>query len=475
MIASKLFKSTALYGILNFLPLGSRFLLFPLFVNYLTPFDFGLIGLHASVANLMTILISFGLDSAYTRFYFDYEDNQKSARAYLSTIFILVLVIGASLGLLLFLVGDLIFSGVFNDDSYAFNPFGIYAYIFGFGVSLNAIILIHLRNREEPVKYFLFSASVFLLMISLECLIVFGENPSAEKVLLARVIGLIAPSFLFWVFTFYKGFTFNIKLLSGSFTYALPVFVYTLLGFTYLYFDRILVGNMLTVEKLSIYTAALMIASVLELSLHAIDLAITPTLFRFYKKDEFTPARKLLNSVGSFVYLLAAAILILSPIFIKYFMPEFYQPAIRMIPIFLIGYVFRFLFGAINKELYFFKKVKKIPLINFAAGAALIVSSVLLVPTYGLIGAAWAMVISRFATVLLSIIIIKVDLGDSFRFTKMYRNAVVVICIFLLPIVYPHFIITYGVFYISAFIVVLLFVSSFFNKNGRIKSLIKNN
>ena len=359
MIGSKLFKSTALYGILNFLPLGSRFLLFPLFVNYLTPTDFGLIGLHASVANLMTILITLGLDSAYTRFYFDYEENTRSSKDYLSTIFILVLGIGACLGVVLFFTGEIIFATVFESESYSFYPYGIYAYVFGFGVSLNAIVLINLRNREEPVKYFLFSVSVFVLMIVLECLVVFGDNPTAENVLAARVVGLVAPSAIFWFFAFRNSFRLKWNLLKESMRYALPVFVYTLLGFTYLYFDRILVGNFLTVEKLSIYTAALMIASVLELSLHAIDLAITPTLFRLYKKEAFLDARKLLNAIGYFVYLLASVILVLSPIFIENFVPTYYNPAIGMIPIFLIGYVFRFLFGAINKELYYHKKGEK--------------------------------------------------------------------------------------------------------------------
>lgn len=474
MINSKLFKSTALYGILNFLPLGSRFLLFPVFVNFLTPFDFGLIGLHASVANLMTILISMGLDSAYTRFYFDFEGDPTKSRQYLSTTFITVTLVGAFIGLLLFFTGDLIFSNVFKDDSYSFNPYGIYAYAFGFGVGLNAIILIYFRNKEEPVKYFIFSVSVFLLMIGLECVVVFGESPSADKVLQARVIGLLAPSILFWIFTFRNGFSFNGGLLKGSFKYAAPVFIYTLLGFTYLYFDRILVGNMLTVEKLSIYTAAIMIASVMELSLHAIDLAITPSLFRFYKKGEFRLARKLLNSVGFFVYLLAAVILLLSPIFINQYTPAYYQPAILMIPVFLIGYVFRFLFGAINKELYYFKKVKKIPLINLTAGTGLILSSLFLIPTYGLIGAAWAMVISRFATVVVSVIILRIDLGNSFRLMKIYQNAVIVISTLLLPILYPHFIYEYGGFYISAFLIVLFFISMIASRKKQINSLIKS-
>lgn len=473
MIASNLFKSTALYGILNFLPLGSRFLLFPIFVNFLTPFDFGLIGLHASVANFLTILISAGLDSAYTRFYFDFEGNKQKSRKYLSTIFISVALIGALIGLLLFSLGDSIFSTVFSDNSYSFSPYGVYAYVFGFGVSLNAIILIYLRNREEPVKYFLFSVSVFLLMIVLECMVVFGESPNAEKVLLARVAGLLLPSLLFWIFTFKKGFGFEAHLLKGSVRYAFPVFIYTLLGFTYLYFDRILVSNMLTVEKLSIYTTALMIASVMELSLHAIDLAITPSLFRFYKNQEFKRARKLLNSVGFFVYLLAAFILFLSPIFILKFTPGFYQPAILMIPIFLIGYVFRFLFGAINKELYFFKKVKKIPIVNFIAGLALVLTSLLLIPSYGLIGAAWAMVISRVATVVVSVIIINADLGKSFRFMKIYQHALLIIIILVLPIVHPHFIFEYGAFYLSGSLIMLHFILMVVKNKKLLKSFVK--
>ena len=458
MISSKLFKSTALYGFLNFLPLGSRFLLFPFFVNFLTPFDFGLIGFHASVANLMTILILLGLDSAYARCYFDYESEAKKSNEYLSTIFISVLLIGTLLGLILFFAGDFIFSQMFQDTKYTFHPYGIYAYIFGFGGSLNAIILIYFRNREDFINYFLLSSSVFFLMIGLECMTVFGQKPSAQKVLLSRVIGLLIPSLLFWIFTFRKGLIFKMGLLKESFVYAAPVFVYTLLGFIYLYFDRILVGNMLTMEKLSIYTVALLIASVMELSLHAIDVAIIPDLFGFYKKNEFKQARKLLNTVGLFGYFLMAFLLVLSPVFIKKFTPEYYQPAILIIPIFLIGYVFRYLFGAIDKELHYLKKVKKIPLINFTAGVVFVLSSTVLIPSWNLKGAAWAMVISRISTVIVAILIINKDMRMPVGFLKIYRNAIFVIVILLLPIIRPHFIWEYGSFYISAFLIILFFI-----------------
>jgi O-antigen/teichoic acid export membrane protein len=278
---SKVIKSLGVYGVLSFLPLASRFFLFPIFVNYLQPYDYGILGLHATIANLMTIVISCGLDSAFSRFYFDHDHHAKEIRDYFSTILILIFGIGFLFGGVLLIVGQSIYSVVFEDTNYTFFPYGIYSYLFAFGTSINAIILTYFRNKEQPFKYLLFAGSAFVLMIILEIVTVFYVEASADAVLIARLLGLFIPSIIVWVTLFSKfGITFRFLYLKKSFAYARPVFIYLLLGFVYLNYDRILVGNLLSISQLAIYSVAITIASVLEIFLQAIDMAILPTLYR---------------------------------------------------------------------------------------------------------------------------------------------------------------------------------------------------
>lgn len=447
-------KSSAIYGILNFLPLASRFFLFPIFVNFLTPFDYGILGLHASVANLMTIIISSGLDSSFSRFYFDYEDSKHELRKYLSTILITISFLGLVVGVIILGVGDQIFRLVFVDDRYTFYPYGIYAYAFAFGTAINAVILIYFRNKEEPIKYLIFTLSTFLLMIAFETYSIFYIQASAENVLIARISGLLLPSIILWISIALKGVYFKKEFLVPAFKYAFPVLVYLLLGFAYLQYDRILVGNLLSIAQLGIYNVAVTIASVLELAMQALDMAVLPTVFRLYKSDEIDKINKIFRYIGYVTLALTSLILIATPYFITEYTPAFYQGTIRLIPLFLIGYLLRFYVNSLNKPLYYFKKLKGLPLVNLAAGVVIILGNLILIPEIGLTGAAISMVLSRLIMVPLIVRLSLKDVGFVHQLGRM--NLLIILSSLILvfcAIEFDLIGLPYSSMYIGAFLI----------------------
>ncbi|MEQ9232057.1 MAG: oligosaccharide flippase family protein, partial [Cyclobacteriaceae bacterium] len=395
MNAKKLLTSSAIYGILNFLPLASRFFLFPIFVNFLNPFDFGIIGLHATIASFMTILISGGLDSAFSRYYFDYEKDPRQLDQFFKTILVMVFIGGLALGAILMLIGRPVYSLLFEDGRYTFFPYGVYSYLMAFGTSINAIILIYFRNKEQPINYLIFSGSCFLLMVLFETYAIFELSPDADTVLIARLLGLFIPSLVFWFLTIRTGLYFDWLRLKPAFKFGFPIFIYLLLGFFYLNYDRILVSNLLSIGQLSVYNAAITIAAILEISLQAIDMAILPTIYRWYSASEHEKINRLLRYMGLFTLGLISIILVASPSFITKYTPPFYAEALALIPIFIIGYIGRYYLGVMNKPLYFHKKVNQLPLVNIAAGAVLIAGNLLLIPVIGLLGAAISMALSR--------------------------------------------------------------------------------
>ena len=71
-------------GVQSFL----SFLLLPLYTNYLSPHDFGIVNVVNSVAGLLGLIYIMGMTGSISRLYFEYRDDLDKLRSFISTIFL---------------------------------------------------------------------------------------------------------------------------------------------------------------------------------------------------------------------------------------------------------------------------------------------------------------------------------------------------------------------------------------------------
>ena len=71
----RLGRHSAIYGLGGLVSRILAVLLLPLYTNYLTPSDYGQIETLLALTTVMTIILRFGISSAFFRFYFDVEDD----------------------------------------------------------------------------------------------------------------------------------------------------------------------------------------------------------------------------------------------------------------------------------------------------------------------------------------------------------------------------------------------------------------
>ena len=67
------FKTALLFGILSVLKSGVSLLLLPIFVNYLSPEDYGVVSLVIIYSTIVAVVGSLGLKSALYTFFFDFN------------------------------------------------------------------------------------------------------------------------------------------------------------------------------------------------------------------------------------------------------------------------------------------------------------------------------------------------------------------------------------------------------------------
>ena len=120
----RLVGGTLNYGVGQALPQLLRFLLLPIFTLYLTPADYGVLGLAGSFGTLMVQFMRLGVPGAVTRFYYDHREG-RSLTDYVTTIAIFLLGSSAVIGLATLLIGPWLFERLIPGLS--FFPFGLLA------------------------------------------------------------------------------------------------------------------------------------------------------------------------------------------------------------------------------------------------------------------------------------------------------------------------------------------------------------
>ena len=90
----ELSKNLAVYGVGDVAIQIVSFLLVPVYVRYLSPADYGILGLLGGVEAAAKLFFRWGLDGSFMRFWYDCED-QPARQRLASTIFFFLLAINA--------------------------------------------------------------------------------------------------------------------------------------------------------------------------------------------------------------------------------------------------------------------------------------------------------------------------------------------------------------------------------------------
>ncbi len=470
MKLKQLIKSSAVYGILNFLPLASRFFLFPIFVNILSPYDYGILGLHATMMQFFFIFILMGLDNTFARYYYDFNNEKDQLASLFSTMLLSVLFLGIIIITAFQIFGTFIYSIVFTDEGYSFLPFGNYSLISAFLRSISAIILVFLRNENNLKQYFILAGGSFLLSLLFETITIFFISADAESVLAARNLGLSVFS-LFFCFKYLIKFRFKFDAthLRKTIRYTFSFVPYTLLGFGYLYLDRIMIENLLSIERLAIYGVAFTIASVMETFINALDQAIVPEVFGLLKdgKSKNTgEINQILKISAVLVILVACIILALSPLFIHNFVPATYLEALTYIPLFIIAFSVRFYYGLYSKFIFYYPQATRfLPIINLTATVTTFLNLVF-IPELNLFGAAIVMILTRLSLLPIAMYLERKFVKFDFSLGKTNIGFFIITILCLIMSLSPDDVEFKWLIFLAPFCIIITLLISAFVKGG---------
>ena len=385
---------------------GIAFFLLPIYTFYLTPADYGILGITSSLSSFLSIFLTFSLGAAASRFYYAHNKDEIYAKRLYGTIVSVVLINSVIFGTIFILCHKwLIDPFIGNIDFYP------YIFIGFLNIIITPLYLYfqeYLQARQEGTHFGINSMCFFILNITLTII--------ALKVLHLGVVGVLLSnlitSFVFFIYAvilFVRKLDIRVdkKILKNSLSYSFPLVPHALANWSNGTLDRLLINGLKSESDAGLYNLGQQYSSVMNTIGNAINQAYTPWFFEKVNYGE-QGVKQIIKTAEAIVCLLAFVSVIMS-LFSKELLDlmitnSAYDGVWKIIPLLVSAYLFHGLyFFFVN--LLFLKDTKLVFTITVVTLGVNIGANLFLIYRYGYIGSAFAFFLTYLTQSILSLIV----------------------------------------------------------------------
>jgi len=423
----KLARQTAIYGLSSIVGRLINYFLVPLYTRIFLPAEYGIVTELYAYASFLMIMCTFGMETTFFRFAESREDQDAVYASSLLPV--------AAVNLAFIALG--IFGSAFCAERLHYHNHSEYIVYFVLIVGLDAIVSIpfaRLRQQHRALKFAVLKLANILINIFcnffflLLCpyLVRHGHqlptwlyHPSGGVgyVFFSNMIASAATLLILWRELFGIRLRFDRVLFKEMLFYALPLLVAGLAGMVNETLDRILLRFLLVVppgggeasryvmSQIGIYGANYKVSILMTLFIQTFRYAAEPFFFAHAKekgsKDTFSQVMTWFVLFGLAIFLGV----MLNIEIIKHFIGRKFYPGIGIVPILLLANLF---LGIIFNLSIWYKlnnMTKYGAYITVFGAVVTIAANVILIPSLGYAGAAWATFICYLLMMVLSYVL----------------------------------------------------------------------
>lgn len=391
-ILKRFARGSLTYGLGGFLKRGLGFLLIPIYTNYLTPAEYGIVGVVLALFSAFTVVFGLGLRGAVTRQYFEHADEPRRLRRYLGSVYTFFLLYGALGAGLLTVFGRPLVEKLLTSMPFApFVPLSLWAAFFSAAAGL---ILSLYRAREEAARYV--TVEILSGLFLLAGIVVFVVMRDAGAVGQAQGLfwGSLATFILATALIMRESRPgLDPEMVRSAVAFGAPLMVHLLAGWALLAADRLILARQVTLADLGVYTLGYQLGMIVGAVASALNAAWTPIFYDTARNhEEASGLLGQLASVNLSLSIGAALVVIL-------FAPELvailggdveYRRAVGVIPIIALGYTLQGMYFVVVTPIFYAQRTVLLPPLTVAAAGLNILLNLLLIPVLGIAGAAWA-------------------------------------------------------------------------------------
>lgn len=419
----------------------------------------GIYVLGYAIFSFLVLLARMGLDSGALRYVAIYNEarDRKRIKGVLVQSFLVSFLAGLGIGIVSYFGSEWMATTIFKIDE-----LDRVIRIFSFGIPFMATMFVAATATRgfQKMQYFVYTINIFQPLTKL-CLILifywigFKLYGVVWATVISAVLGLLLV--IFYVKRVFPELISNIRPLFETrklLEFSLPMFFSTLAAFFFLWTDILMLGYFHSPSEVGIYRAASQMSSLLVLVLSALSSIFVPIIAELYNKKEMDKLNSLFKTVtrwGFYICLPIFLIMVFLPkeilgLFGLQFIGGWYALIILVFAYFIhvsLGDVGWVLAMCGRQKLWFY--------IIITMAALNIGINLLLIPKFGIAGAAMATGISMVGLHLVGLVVVRYLL-KLFPFDSRHLKGLaagVVACIFALvlrgldinqhPIIFPLF------------------------------------
>lgn len=369
--------------------------------RYFSTTEYGVFNLALTVLNIALVMATLGFQNALPREIAFYGEKEPSRIEGLISTALAIVALNSIILMIILIIGAKDISQIFHEVRLIF-ALRIAAFSLPFSALTGTIISISQgfgRVKEKVYFQNIFYQIIWLLLILfiwfLECpfICIFFTYLIAQLLTFLILIFEINKTNLFKVKP-----NFDLKLGKKLIIFSLPLLLTGILGFIMTRTDTLMLGYYTSLEDVGIYSAAVPLAQLGVLFLNSAAFLYFPVASRLYAMGKVQELKRIYQILTKWIFLLTFplfSMMVLFPdIILKFFFGTKYIPADLALQILSLGVMVQVLLGLNGTNLIVIGESNFVLISNLLSAVLNILLNVILIPLYGIEGAAVATAVS---------------------------------------------------------------------------------
>ena len=434
-------------------------------IRYWSQSDYGVFSLALVILTIITIVASLGMKEgvirsiAYNRGKKDY----KKIPELISTSILLSIVTSIFLGIFLFFFSEPMANNIFHDSALV-TPLKVFAFGVPFLTLIDIIVSIFRGfNQVKPTVYFQYILINLLFPIFLLVVVFFDK--SAVNIYYSYIASSIVVSILMLIYV-YKYTTpsevFSVKSAISTtgrklLSFSLPLLGSTMFFIIVIWTDTLVLGAFKSSSEVGLYNAASPLAQFLSFPLGSIGFIFMPVLSELYARKRLNEIRRNFSMITKWLSLITLPLFLIFFLYadtiVTYLFGQEYLLSANALRILSFGYMIHNISGPNSSALIGIGENRFIMYNSFAIAILNIILNIILIPPYGIEGAATASAIALFAINFIKCLKIYKKIGAS----PLSRNLIIPSIISILIIFLCYYLFN-SYFTLNFWLVILILV-----------------
>jgi len=397
----ELTKDTAIYGISTMVGRFLNFLLVPFYTNIFVPAQYGIVNQVYAIILIVNVILLFGMDTAYMKNAVLVKDKDEEKKIF-STPYLTVAIVSICICLIIVLLERPLFNLLEIPSNY--NYLIYYTALILFLDSITIIPFVKLRIERKARKFALYKSLSIIVNLVMNFTLILKFKLGIEAILISNVASS-GFSFLLLSPTIFRAFKFHIdvQLLKKLLKFGLPFLPAGLSSMMIQGIDRPILTKLTNLNVAGIYSANYKLGIFMMLFVSMFQFAWQPF---FFQHAEDKNIKQVFAKILTYFTIVSCLLLVILSLFIddmikiqlfhKTLIGAKYWSGVVIVPIVLFGYVFNGIYYILSAGMFIKEKSLYVPIITGAGAIINVGVNILLIPVWGIVGAALATLFAYF-------------------------------------------------------------------------------